>query len=398
MMSLFRRWSFLLLLFIAVLSILAPFSLSVSPNQEVAPPFSTPLWLKRNLPPTMKITLSENILKKDIAWPYNPPTQIHLSGEITLSVPSALVLETPTQKFVLHHLTVGKNTFDIDGRDLSFKQRLNFSPFAQIPSELFSEKGEYIFRVEPDFSAPPEMRGTITFDIKGGRWGLLGTDQRGRDIFSLFIAGIHVSLIVGISATLLASLLGLFFGLISGYAGGWTDTIIMRGVDILLSVPILPILMVLAAYWGKGLWQLVLILSLFSWMGTARTVRAMTLSLRDSSYIEGLRGLGAPTFYILWRHLLPETLPLLLANIALGVPGAILAEAGISFLGLSDPRIISWGRMLHEAHSFGAFTRGAWWMLLPPGLGITLLCLIFLDLGKFLEEQIDPQLKGALKQ
>ena len=172
------------------------------------------------------------------------------------------------------------------------------------------------------------------------------------------------------------------------------DGAIMRAVDILLSIPILPILMVLAAFWGKGLWQLVLILSLFSWMGTARTVRAMTLSLRDSYYIEGLRGLGAPTFYILWRHLLPETLPLLLANIALGVPGAILAEAGISFLGLSDPRIISWGRMLHEAHSFGAFTQGAWWMLIPPGLGITLLCLIFLDLGK-LEEQVDPQLKEA---
>lgn len=91
---------------------------------------------------------------------------------------------------------------------------------------------------------------------------------------------------------------------------------------------------------------------------------------------------------------MPETAPILLANIALGVPGAILAEAGLAFLGLSDPRLISWGRMLHEAHSFGAFTEGAWWLLLPPGLGIVAVCLIFMDMGKFLEEKIDPRLGG----
>jgi peptide/nickel transport system permease protein len=85
----------------------------------------------------------------------------------------------------------------------------------------------------------------------------------------------------------------------------------------------------------------------------------------------------------------------LLATMTLGVPGAILSEAGLSFLGLSDPRVISWGRMLHEAQSFGAFTAGAWWMLLPPGLGIALLCLVFLDLGKYLEERVDPRLRGG---
>ena len=108
--------------------------------------------------------------------------------------------------------------------------------------------------------------------------------------------------------------------------------------------------------------------------------------------MESLRALGAKRSYILARHLVPETAPVLLANIALGVPGAILAEAGLAFLGLSDPRLISWGRMLHEAHSFGAFTEGAWWLLLPPGLGIVAVCLIFMDIGKFLEEKIDPRL------
>ncbi|HOK19457.1 MAG TPA: ABC transporter permease subunit, partial [Thermosynergistes sp.] len=122
-------------------------------------------------------------------------------------------------------------------------------------------------------------------------------------------------------------------------------------------------------------------------------VRSMTLSLREAPFVEGLRALGAPSSYILWRHLLPEALPLLLANIALGVPGAVLAEAGLSFLGLSDPRLVSWGRMLHEAHAFGAFTSGAWWLILPPGFGIAGLCLVFLDLGRHLEEILDPRLR-----
>jgi peptide/nickel transport system permease protein len=129
-------------------------------------------------------------------------------------------------------------------------------------------------------------------------------------------------------------------------------------------------------------------------MGTARTVRAMTLTLRDAPWVEGLRAIGAKRNYILFRHLVPEAMPLLLANIALGVPGTILAEAGLAFLGLSDPRLPSWGRMLHEAHTFGAFTNGAWWMILPPGLGISAVCLIFMDIGRKFEERADPRLKG----
>jgi peptide/nickel transport system permease protein len=130
-------------------------------------------------------------------------------------------------------------------------------------------------------------------------------------------------------------------------------------------------------------------------MGTARTIRSMTMTLRDAPFVEGLRGIGARPWYIIARHLVPEALPLLLATVALGVPGAVLAEAGLSFLGLSDPRILSWGRMLHEAHAGGAFTAGAWWVLLPPGLGISLLCMIFLDIGRTLEEIVDPRLRSG---
>ncbi|MDR3230079.1 MAG: ABC transporter permease, partial [Synergistaceae bacterium] len=272
---------------------------------------------------------------------------------------------------------------------IPFKKALGIDPFDDMASTLFPVTGEYSLVVRG--------QGFVTMKVDGGRWGLLGTDHRGRDIMALFIRGIRISLIVGIAATLIATVLGMSLGLLSGYAGGLTDSVIMRTVDVLLSIPTLPILMVLSSVWGKGLWNLVVVLSIFSWMGTARTVRAMTLTLRDAPWVEGLRAIGARRNYIIFRHLLPETLPLLLANIALGVPGAILAEAGMSFLGLSDPRLPSWGRMLHEAHTYGAFTSGAWWAILPPGLGIALICLVFMDIGRKLEERADPRLAAETR-
>ena len=393
-MELRRRWSFRVLLCLFFLAMVGPSLFSISPSDEVAPPFAKPLWLRHNLPPTIDLAISKNKGESSIAWTYSPPARLRLVGYIVATKPVSLLWIMPDRELFLLLFPQGETTLEIDGRDMAFKEMLGASPFAQVPQVLFPEEGEYTLAFDhPEYI----VKGDLALHIEGGRWGALGTDQRGRDVLLLFIEGVRVSLIVGISATFLATFLGLSFGLLSGYVGGWLDALIMRGVDVLLSIPILPILMVLAAFWGKGLWQLVLILSLFSWMGTARTVRAMTLTLRDSGYIEGLRGLGAPTHYIVWRHLLPETLPLLLANIALGVPSAILSEAGISFLGLSDPRIISWGRMLHEAYAFGAFSQGAWWLLIPPGLGITLLCLVFLDLGKYLEERVDPLLKGEAR-
>ena len=254
-----------------------------------------------------------------------------------------------------------ESRIDLDARDVSFKLTLGLSPFQNPMPHLFPAAGEYALRLE---SSEPPAEISLALQVPGSRWGLLGTDQRGRDVFHLFILGIRVSLLVGLSATFIATALGLAFGLSSGYFGGVIDAVIMRAVDVLLSIPTLPIMIVLAGLWGKGLFNLILILSAFSWMSTARTVRSMTLSLREAPFVEGLRALGAPSSYILWRHLLPEALPLLLANIALGVPGAVLAEAGLSFLGLSDPRLVSWGRMLHEAHAFEPLRR-AWWPSAP---------------------------------
>ena len=388
-----KRWSALALL-VLLLAALVSDRLAPFPTREVGAPFSKPLWADRNLPPSSEYDLNAQTKAALFEWTYAPPSNIVVAGEGFASPHSdwKLLLTVPgggTRTLAAPAATRTADAFLLDGRDLSFKRALGLTPLANIPRTLFATPGRYELAISGDI--PPAA--TISVRLTGGRYGLFGTDGRGRSVWAVFLTGIRISLIIGVSATLVASLLGLTAGLAAGYLGGATDQILMRPVDVLLSIPTLPILMVLASVWGKGLWQLVLILSIFSWMGTARTIRSMTMTLRDAPFVEGLRGIGARPWYIIARHLVPEALPLLLATVALGVPGAVLAEAGLSFLGLSDPRILSWGRMLHEAHAGGAFTAGAWWVLLPPGLGISLLCMIFLDIGRTLEEIVDPRLR-----
>jgi len=393
-MRLLRRWSFWTLALGIIFAAIGPHLFKTSPDEVVAPPFVKPIWLAKDAPPSLHLMITKEQLERRFLWEYEPPLRFSLKGAIRFGAPpkvARIMWETPKETIVLYDASEkAENRIDLDARDVSFKLALGLSPFQNPMLHLFPAPGEYALGLE---SSEPPDEVSLALQVPGNRWGLLGTDQRGRDVFHLFVLGIRVSLLVGLSATFIATALGLAFGLSSGYFGGIIDAIIMRAVDVLLSIPTLPIMIVLAGLWGKGLFNLILILSAFSWMSTARTVRSMTLSLREATFVEGLRALGAPSSYILWRHLLPEALPLLLANIALGVPGAVLAEAGLSFLGLSDPRLVSWGRMLHEAHSFGAFTSGAWWLILPPGFGIAGLCLVFLDLGRHLEEILDPRLR-----
>ncbi|MDD4160380.1 MAG: ABC transporter permease [Synergistaceae bacterium] len=387
MKEILKRKSMLLLICIFLTGFLAPMLIAAHPSDITGAPFARPIWWNRDLPRSSEYVIGNEPVS--LVWEKLPPEIFALNGKIIADPEKEvrIIWSAPHEEMVLETLH-GSNVYwvNLDGRDMIFKQKLGLPLIGNSVDHLFPDKGKYYIRTEGSDETE------LTLSLPGGREGLLGTDQRGRDILTLLIFGIRTSLIVGISATLIASFLGLGLGLATGYIGGWFDSVVMRIVDVLLSIPTLPIMMVLAGLWGKGLWQLVLILSIFSWMGTARSVRALVLTVRESAWVEGLRALGAKRRYILLRHLVPEAAPILLANIALGVPGAILAEAGLAFLGLSDPRLISWGRMLHEAHSFGAFTEGAWWLLIPPGFGIVVLCLIFMDIGRWLEEKIDPRL------
>lgn len=221
----------------------------------------------------------------------------------------------------------------------------------------------------------------------------LGTDDMGRDVLGALIAGSRISLTVGIMATLLSMILGATSGIISGYFGGFVDVLLMRLTDIFLVLPWLPLVLVLAAILGANLWNIILVIGLTSWAGTARVVRAQTLSVKERAYVERARALGSSSMRIMLKHILPNVFPVIFANTVLITAVAILSETTLSFLGLGDSLNPSWGMMLHYAFECGAASIGAYWFLLPPGICVVLVVLGFTFLGYAFDEWINPQIK-----
>lgn len=204
----------------------------------------------------------------------------------------------------------------------------------------------------------------------GAHW--LGTDSIGRDILSeLFRAG-RLSLIVGLVAALAATLMGTVAGCVAGYFRSLPDLLIMRCADLFLLIPGIPLVIVMVSFLEPGISNIILVIAFTSWPGTARVIRSRVLQIRQSPFILNSRSMGAGDFHIILRHILPNTRELILAKATLAVAGAMLTEAGISFLGLGDPRNKTWGSMLHDAFTGAALINGYWWWYLPPVFCISL--------------------------
>lgn len=202
---------------------------------------------------------------------------------------------------------------------------------------------------------------------------ILGTNDIGVDVFSeLFYAG-RVSLIVGFIASIFIVVTGSSIGIAAGYSGGRIDEILMRFTDIFLILPRFPLMIVMAAYLGPGMWTIIFAYSVVGWPSIARQVRSQVLAIRKVSFIEASRAMGAGSFYIMRTHILPNISGIIVANGIMEIMFAILTEAGLSFLGLGDPTHQSWGVMLYFAQIQGAFLRGAWWWIFPPGICIALI-------------------------
>jgi peptide/nickel transport system permease protein len=221
----------------------------------------------------------------------------------------------------------------------------------------------------------------------------LGTDNLGRSVLTLAIWGSRTSLLVGFAATLVAMFIGSLIGIAAGYYGRWREIILMRLTDWFLVIPFLPLAIVLAALLGPSLFTIIFVIGVTSWPGTARLVRAQTLSVKERPYVERARGLGAGDLHVVRRHILPNVFPVIFANTTLTVAIAILSETTLSFLGLGDPLRISWGTMLEFAFNAGAATSGAWWWLLAPGVSIVLVVLSFTMVGYALDEILNPRLR-----
>ncbi|MCI4457493.1 MAG: ABC transporter permease [Desulfurococcaceae archaeon] len=223
---------------------------------------------------------------------------------------------------------------------------------------------------------------------------LLGTNDVGQDIFSELVYGSRISLLVGVSAAIAAVFIGTIVGLFTGFYGGLLDDILSTITDVMLLLPILPFMILMAALLGQGYQNIVLTIAVFTWPGIARLIKAQVMSLKNFPYIEAAKAYGASSMRLMFRHILPQIYPLIVAFVILRTGGAILAEAALSFLGLGDPTQKSWGGMIYWAMNSGAISSGRWWWIVAPGIMITITVEATALIGYAIEEYVNPRLKG----
>jgi peptide/nickel transport system permease protein len=222
----------------------------------------------------------------------------------------------------------------------------------------------------------------------------LGTDPLGRRVDLELLWGARVSLLVGIAATLMSMVIGTIVGLLAGHYRGWGSAILMRIIDFFLVVPGLVLAIVLASVLQRGVWTIIIAIGVTSWAGTARLIRAQTLTVETRGFIERSIALGAGHGHILGRHVLPGVMPLVMTSTTLTVGSAIISEATLSFLGVNDSTVVSWGAMLQLALGTGAAIGGYWWFVLAPGVAIVIVVLAFTLVGRAIETVINPTLRG----
>ncbi|MED4130518.1 ABC transporter permease [Shouchella miscanthi] len=220
---------------------------------------------------------------------------------------------------------------------------------------------------------------------------LLGTDHLGRDMFSRLIHGARVSLLVGVISVLIAGLMGLSLGLVSGYFGGWIDAVTMRIVDAMLAIPTLLLVLVAMVVLDANLLTLIIVIGLTSWVNYTRVVRGDVLGVKAREYVQAAQTLGASSAYIIRKHILPNVLSSFTVIATIGVGTAILTESSLSFLGFGvQPPGITWGSMLNDGRNYIATS---WWIATFPGIAITITVLAFTFVGDWLRDYLDPRLK-----
>jgi peptide/nickel transport system permease protein len=312
---------------------------------------------------------------------FEDPLRIQLSGdESTL---------TNLQEFL-------EEEFDlrVDPRDLQGKvEQVAFGTPIGDNAQFALVPGDYVIEVSGTFRGQEDSLGLVRFVTGGSVYGWMGTDSLGRDLAQGLLFGLPIALFIGLLVSIPSTAIGTALGIMSGYLGGRIDLFIQRMSDIIANVPLLPLLIFMLFIIGPSLLIILFILVAFSWTGMTIQVRSMVLHTRTNQLVEAIQSLGASHSRVMFRHILPQIAPYVLTNLIFAVPAAILAEAGLSFLGLGDPSIPTWGQILESGFRSGGIYVGYWWWIIPPGLLIVLTALTFMLISLGLEPVVNPRLR-----
>ena len=356
-------------------------------------------------------------LTRDFVFPYEVnPTSIYWHYSIYVEGRTPLV-EFPvkasvsfrrageTQSYLIRELSFP--TVQVSGKWYS-KAGTTPGEGSDIEENIFTQAGNYTCDITLTIADNPDgpVDVTVLLDnaqaiLYGKAYGLLGTtsipDSSPRDIFTMLVYGTRISFLIGTLTAVFSVLIGLAVGLIAGYLRGAVDELMMRFADFLLVIPGLPLLIILVTVLGKSIWNIIGVLIFMGWMGFSRSVRSMVLSLRERPFIESAKAAGAGTMYIIYRHILPNVFALVYISLATSVPGAIISEASLAWLGLGDIDVPSWGILLYDFSSTQVGTLKSlgeyWFWVIPPGIAIALMAMAFILMGFALDEILNPRLR-----
>jgi len=353
-------------------------------------------------------------ISKTFTWPYDYPPKrfscdvsykaVEVEGtRLNLGV---VLVDAKGEEYLLWEKDVSSDTswsypeYKLDSYSMKVKMIFPEGVFADPAHKIFNGSGDCTYYLRASFNDIDMDSAAVTklyvddldIELMGTCYGLLGTDQWGRDVYSQLAHGAKTSLLVGLLSAFISVTIGLTVGLFAGFMGGLVDEVSMRFADMLLVIPFLPLLLILIAILGQSIINIILVISLLGWMFFSRTVRSQVLSLKERAFIEAARAAGGSNIHIAIRHVLPNVMGLVYVSLATNVPAAITSEAALSFLGLGDPSIMSWGQMLHDIVYYAAIKELYW--VIPPGLCIALLAVSFVMMGFSLDEILNPRLRG----